>query len=325
MAQVPGASETAAEGGRGGATERLRSAGSARDGQDPGLRPLRILSADLPDLPGPGKRDGLAAGPDLPDALGGRGARRDRRQLRQAHESVPGLPRLRDRLSVRGRVRPSDRSGAGAGRTAVRVSAHRPRLPEVHPAHVHRPEASPDPPRAHAGVSAARGPAIGPGQRRPQAAGALGGHGSLHAEPCRTPPWVAVSPRSRRPSGTRRGRVALLLGCAQHAFFPDVNLATARVLAENGFEVVAPAGQGCCGSLFVHEGEREHGKALARRAIEVFEATGADFVAINAAGCGSVMKDYGELLKDDPDYGARAAALGRARPGCVRDPGGRRG
>jgi glycolate oxidase iron-sulfur subunit len=111
--------------------------------------------------------------------------------------------------------------------------------------------------------------------------------------------------------GHRRGRVALLLGCAQHAFFPDVNLATARVLAENGFEVVAPAGQGCCGSLFVHEGEREHGKTLARRAIEVFEATGADFVAINAAGCGSVMKDYGELLKDDPDFGARAAALGR--------------
>jgi glycolate oxidase iron-sulfur subunit len=117
-------------------------------------------------------------------------------------------------------------------------------------------------------------------------------------------------PEVTPPVGTRRGRVALLLGCAQHAFFPDVNLATARVLAENGFEVVAPAGQGCCGSLFVHEGEREHGKALARRAIEVFEATGADLVAINAAGCGSVMKDYGELLKDDPHYAARATAFG---------------
>jgi len=111
--------------------------------------------------------------------------------------------------------------------------------------------------------------------------------------------------------GMRRGRVALLLGCAQHAFFPDVNVATVRVLANNGFEVVAPKGQGCCGSLFVHEGERERGKALARKAIEVFEATGADFVAINAAGCGSVMKDYGELLKEDPVYGARAAALSR--------------
>jgi glycolate oxidase iron-sulfur subunit len=111
--------------------------------------------------------------------------------------------------------------------------------------------------------------------------------------------------------GMRRGRVALLLGCAQHAFFPGVNQATARVLANSGFEVVAPKGQGCCGSLFVHEGEREHGKALARKTIDVFEATGADFVAINAAGCGSVMKEYGELLKDDPEYASRAAAFGR--------------
>ena len=110
--------------------------------------------------------------------------------------------------------------------------------------------------------------------------------------------------------GTRRGRVALLLGCAQHAFFPDVNLATARVLAANGFEVVVPRGQGCCGSLFVHEGEREKGKALARTTIDVFGSAGADFVAINAAGCGSVMKEYGELLKDDPRYAARAAAFG---------------
>jgi glycolate oxidase iron-sulfur subunit len=109
--------------------------------------------------------------------------------------------------------------------------------------------------------------------------------------------------------GTQRGRVALLLGCAQHAFFPDVNLATARVLAANGFEVVAPRGQGCCGSLFVHEGEREKGKALARTTIDAFDGAGADFVGINAAGCGSVMKDYGELLKDDPRYGARAATF----------------
>jgi glycolate oxidase iron-sulfur subunit len=111
--------------------------------------------------------------------------------------------------------------------------------------------------------------------------------------------------------GQRRGRVALLLGCAQHAFFPGVNQATARVLANNGFEVVAPKGQGCCGSLFVHEGEREHGKALARKTIDVFEATGADFVAINAAGCGSVMKEYGELLKGDARYADRAATFAR--------------
>lgn len=109
----------------------------------------------------------------------------------------------------------------------------------------------------------------------------------------------------------RRGRVALLLGCAQHAFFPDVNLATAHVLAANGFEVVAPREQGCCGSLMVHEGEREKGKALARATIDTFEAAPADFIGINAAGCGSVMKEYGELLKDDPRYASRAAAFGR--------------
>jgi glycolate oxidase iron-sulfur subunit len=115
--------------------------------------------------------------------------------------------------------------------------------------------------------------------------------------------------------GRTRARVALLLGCAQHAFFPDVNLATARVLAQNGFEVVAPKEQGCCGSLFVHEGDRERGKARARTTIDVFEAAGADLVAINAAGCGSVMKDYGELLKDDAEYATRAAAFART----VRD------
>ncbi len=111
--------------------------------------------------------------------------------------------------------------------------------------------------------------------------------------------------------GQRRGRVALLLGCAQRAFFPEVNLATVRVLAANGFEVVVPRGQGCCGSLFVHEGERDKGKALARATIDDFEAAGADLVAINAAGCGSIMKDYGELLKDDPRYASHAAAFGR--------------
>ncbi len=109
--------------------------------------------------------------------------------------------------------------------------------------------------------------------------------------------------------GEKRGRVALLQGCVQRVFFAGVNRATVRVLAANGFEVAIPRGQGCCGSLLVHEGEREAGKALARKAIDVFEAAGADYVAINAAGCGSVMKDYGELLKDDPRYATRAAAF----------------
>ena len=109
--------------------------------------------------------------------------------------------------------------------------------------------------------------------------------------------------------GPKKGRVGLLLGCAQHVFFPDVNHATARVLAENGFEVVAPSAQDCCGSLFIHEGERERGRTLARKLIDAFEPTGADFVIVNAAGCGSAMKEYGDVLKDDPAYAERAAAF----------------
>jgi glycolate oxidase iron-sulfur subunit len=118
-------------------------------------------------------------------------------------------------------------------------------------------------------------------------------------------------PESTPPAGPRRGRAALLLGCAQRAFFPHVNLATARVLAANGYEVVAPKVQGCCGSLLVHEGEREQGKDLARQTIDTFEATGADVVVVNAAGCGSVMKEYGELLHEDAKYAARAEAFGK--------------
>jgi glycolate oxidase iron-sulfur subunit len=104
------------------------------------------------------------------------------------------------------------------------------------------------------------------------------------------PPPAAPLPERIPAVGVPRGRVGLLLGCAQEVFFPEVNRATARVLAANGFDVVIPPAQGCCGSLFVHEGEREQGKALARRLIDAFEAAGVDLVAVNAAGCGSVMK-----------------------------------
>ena len=138
----------------------------------------------------------------------------------------------------------------------------------------------------------------------------LGRWGAMEALLPPLPPPAPV-PEVTPPTGPRRGRAALLLGCAQDAFFPHVNRATARVLAANGFEVVAPTVQGCCGSLLVHEGERERGKALARQTIDTFEATGADVVVINAAGCGSVMKEYGELLREDTKYAARAEAFGK--------------
>jgi glycolate oxidase iron-sulfur subunit len=111
--------------------------------------------------------------------------------------------------------------------------------------------------------------------------------------------------------GTKRGRVGLLSGCVQRFFFAQVNRATARVLSENGYEVVVPREQGCCGSLLVHEGEREQAKALARRTIDVFERAQVDVVVVNAAGCGSVMKEYWELLHSDPAYAQKALAFSK--------------
>jgi glycolate oxidase iron-sulfur subunit len=109
--------------------------------------------------------------------------------------------------------------------------------------------------------------------------------------------------------GERRRRVGLLLGCVQRVFFPQVNAATARVLAAEGCEVVAPADQPCCGALLVHTGEEEQAVQFARRTIDLFEKAEVDTVIINAAGCGSNVKDYGHLLRDDPEYAERAKAF----------------
>ncbi|NJD67497.1 MAG: 4Fe-4S dicluster domain-containing protein [candidate division NC10 bacterium] len=122
-------------------------------------------------------------------------------------------------------------------------------------------------------------------------------------------PRVSELPEITPAKGQRRGRVGLLLGCVQQFFFAHANAATARVLSENGYDVIAPRDQGCCGSLLIHEGERERGKALARRTIDCFEQANADHVVVNAAGCGSAMKEYWELLHTDPTYAARAKAF----------------
>jgi glycolate oxidase iron-sulfur subunit len=107
--------------------------------------------------------------------------------------------------------------------------------------------------------------------------------------------------------GTRRMRVGMLLGCVQREFFPGVNAATARVLAAEGCEVVTPAEQGCCGALSLHAGRESEAVVRAKRLITVFEAAGVDAVVVNAAGCGSSMKEYGRLLADDPAWAQRAA------------------
>jgi glycolate oxidase iron-sulfur subunit len=106
--------------------------------------------------------------------------------------------------------------------------------------------------------------------------------------------------------GERRKRVGLLLGCVQRTFFSDVNAATARVLAAEGCEVVAPVEQTCCGALLVHAGEEEQAKELARKTIDLFRKSDVETVVINAAGCGSNVKEYGHLLRDDRVYAEKA-------------------
>ncbi|MBI4886092.1 MAG: 4Fe-4S dicluster domain-containing protein [Acidobacteria bacterium] len=120
---------------------------------------------------------------------------------------------------------------------------------------------------------------------------------------------TARVPEETAAVGPARLKVGLLTGCVQRLAFPRVNQATVNVLAEEGCTVVAPGGQGCCGALPLHAGHIEQARELARRTIEVFEATGVDRIAVNAAGCGSCMKEYGELLADDPAWTARARAF----------------
>jgi len=109
--------------------------------------------------------------------------------------------------------------------------------------------------------------------------------------------------------GKKRFRVALLTGCVQSVFFNRTNEATIRVLAENGCEVVIPEGQGCCGALSVHSGRLSEGRDFAKGLIRKFEGLEVDALIINSAGCGSTIKEYGHILKDDPEYAERAEAI----------------
>jgi glycolate oxidase iron-sulfur subunit len=150
--------------------------------------------------------------------------------------------------------------------------------------------------------------------------------------PRRFKPLMEIAPRWRghgdvpaltHAEGKARARVGLLTGCVQRAVFPDVNAATARVLAADGYDVVAPP-QGCCGALSVHAGRLEEGKRFARRLLDAFDDV--DLVAVNASGCGSHLKELGWLLADEraEAFAAKVRDVGELlaeiRPRAPRHP-----
>jgi len=118
--------------------------------------------------------------------------------------------------------------------------------------------------------------------------------------------WTRLEPLTPA-RGSKRARVGLLQGCVQRVFFNDVNKATVAVLSAEGFEVSAPRTPRCCGALQMHSGEEPAAKQRARDTIAAFEDC--DYVVVNAAGCGSAMKEYVHLLDDEPQWAERARAF----------------
>jgi glycolate oxidase iron-sulfur subunit len=119
----------------------------------------------------------------------------------------------------------------------------------------------------------------------------------------------ASTPERTAAAGVERMKVAMLTGCVQRLAFAHVNDATVRVLTAEGCSVAAPGAQGCCGALPLHAGYIDQARNLARHNIDVFERSGVERIVVNAAGCGSAMKEYGELFKDDPAWATRARDL----------------
>jgi glycolate oxidase iron-sulfur subunit len=121
--------------------------------------------------------------------------------------------------------------------------------------------------------------------------------------------WRRLPERTpaRTDAGPARGTVGLLQGCVARVFFARTNEATVRVLSAEGFDVVVPKTAGCCGALLMHSGAENEAQQRARALIAAFE--GCETVAVNAAGCGSAMKEYSRLLSDDPEWAERAEAF----------------
>jgi glycolate oxidase iron-sulfur subunit len=127
--------------------------------------------------------------------------------------------------------------------------------------------------------------------------------------PRRLPPARPL-PARHPAQGERRARVALLAGCAQQVLDPDIGWATLRVLARNGVETVIPPAQGCCGALPLHAGAADQARTLARRTLAAFGAD-VDAIVVNAAGCGSGMREYGHLFAGEPEAEQAAALAAR--------------
>jgi len=138
------------------------------------------------------------------------------------------------------------------------------------------------------------------------------GFGMAMLDATRSPLHGGAHRPYRAEGDAHRGRVAVLRGCVMTGLFPETNRATARTLTVNDYAVIEARGQACCGALHAHAGDLAAARRLARINIAAFERVGADTIAVNAAGCGAMLKSYGHLLADDPAWAQRATAVADA-------------
>jgi glycolate oxidase iron-sulfur subunit len=120
-----------------------------------------------------------------------------------------------------------------------------------------------------------------------------------------TRPALASRSYAARGNG-ERGTVAILEGCVMDGLYATTNAATQRTLTVNGYRCAKAGGQACCGALHAHAGDLTSARKMAKRNIAAFERSGADVIASNAAGCGAMLKEYGQLLSDEPEWADRA-------------------
>jgi len=146
--------------------------------------------------------------------------------------------------------------------------------------------------------------------RLPRLLGMLGGRvGFSMAMLASTERSIRTRPYATMTGATGRGRVALLTGCVMEGLFSETNRATERVLKVNGYSIVAAEGQQCCGALHAHAGDGDTARALARANVQAFEQANPDFICVNAAGSGAMMKEYSLALAKDPEWSERAARV----------------